>query len=143
PMRAAVGRFINTVAPGRTLAIIRLARADPNHIGLRLRHRDVADGRNRLIVEDGFPRKSAVDALPHARRRGTRVDDVRIAFDDGEIVGAAAGNRGTDLAEMQRFEQIDALRGGERSGSNQDRRAFHSDLVYYYRRRSHARDGCG
>ena len=51
PRVAAVGRFVNAVAPRRALAIVRFAAADPDDRWIRWRDGDVADRGDRLVIE--------------------------------------------------------------------------------------------
>ena len=52
PTRAAVGRFVDPVAPGAALPVVVFAGADPNQIRIVGWNRDVADRRCRRRIED-------------------------------------------------------------------------------------------
>ena len=88
-------------------AVARLEHADPGHgrakqvrltrayiqdgrIGLR--HRDVADARARLMLEDGPPRGAAIVRLPDAARRERGVDASHRSDVCDRDVGGAAGD---------------------------------------------------
>src|SRR5262249_35426956 len=87
----------------------RFAGPNPDHIGLRLRDRDITDGRHRLVVKHRLPGKPAIYRLPHSARRCTRVYDVRVALDHGVIVGTPTGSGRSDLAEVERLERMRVL----------------------------------
>ena len=57
------------------MAIVRLARAHPNHGWIRWCHGDVTDRADRLIVEKRFPGDPVVRSLPHSGRGGAGEDD--------------------------------------------------------------------
>ena len=101
PRRAAVGRFVDAVAPRRALAVVRLAGADPDDVRVGARDGDVADRRRAEVVEDRRPRRSAVHRLPHAAGGRADVDRVGMAFVDRDVVDAPAGDGGTDRAPLE------------------------------------------
>ena len=106
PGLAAVGGLVNAVAPGRTLAIVGFAGADPDDRRIGRRDGDVADGGDAFLVEDRLPGGAIVGGFPDAAGSHADKNNIRIAFDDCEIVDAAAHDRGTDFAEFQRFEFV-------------------------------------
>ena len=123
---AAVNRLVDAVAPRRALAVVRLAGADPDEVGVALRHRDVADRHQSLALELRLERRAVVDRLPHPAVRGADVEDGRVRFVHGQV-GDAAGHRGrTDRTEMQRVERP-ARRGRRRRllGASDERLAGH------------------
>ena len=69
---AAVGRLVDAVAPRRALAVVRLAGADPDEIGIGLRDRHVADRHQALVLELRLERRAVVRGFPHAAVRGAR-----------------------------------------------------------------------
>src|SRR5205807_6734310 len=73
PGLAAVGRFVDAVAPGDAVAGVGLAGADPDHVGVRFGDGHVAERNRRLALEDGRPGGAIVDGLPQAARRGGHV----------------------------------------------------------------------
>src|SRR5207244_4737274 len=78
PGLAAVGRFVDAVAPGDAIAGVGLAGADPDDVGVRLRHGDAAEADARLMVEDGGEGVAGVAGLPQAARGGGDVHDAGV-----------------------------------------------------------------
>ena len=70
------------------------------------RHRDVADRRDLLVVEDGLAGGAVVHRLPDAARGGAHVEGGGPALHDREVVDAAAHDRGADVAEGEPAEQV-------------------------------------
>ncbi len=138
PGLAAVLRLVHTVAPRGTLAVVRLARPDPDGVGFRGSDGYVTDARLGLLVEDRSPRDAAIDGLPDAGRCGGRVDDVGVGLDDGEVVDAASHIGGSDLSETERLEVRHALRcKRNRKENGEKRNPGHPNVVTdpacYYR----------
>src|SRR6185369_16705737 len=96
PGLAAVERTIDTVAPRRTLSIIRLAGTDPDDIRVRGRYADVADRRRSLLVEDRLEGRAGVCGFPYAAGRGSYIEGRGVAVDNREVVDASAHVSGTD-----------------------------------------------
>src|ERR1700722_6368009 len=103
PRLSAIHRFVDAVAPRRALAIVAFSGSHPDNIRFRLRYGYVADGGNPLIVKHRRPGNSPVDTFKNSAAGGSRVDDVGVAFDHREIVGASTGVGGSDLAKFQRL----------------------------------------
>ena len=78
PRFTAVGGLVDAGAEGDVRADVGLARAHPDDIGIRRRHRDRPDGVVRLVVEDGAPADASVLRLPEAARSGAGVIGQRI-----------------------------------------------------------------
>src|SRR5207253_9648038 len=96
PGLAAIERAIDTVAPRRTLAIVRFAGADPDDVRIVCRNRDVANRSRSLLVEQCFERRSIVRRFPKAARGRADVENIRVAFDYCDVVYAAAHIRGSN-----------------------------------------------
>ena len=79
PRAAAIGGAVHAVAPTRGIAIVRLARPDPEHIGIRRRDGDGADRLHRFLVEDRIERDAIVAALEEAAGRESDVEERRIS----------------------------------------------------------------
>ena len=89
---AAVAR-LEQADPGHGRAKqVRLTRAYIQDGGIGLRHRDVADARARLMLEDGSPRGAAIVRLPDAARRERSVDASHRSDVCDRDVGGAAGD---------------------------------------------------
>ena len=69
---AAVGRLVDAVAPRRALAVVRLAGADPDEVGVVLRDGDVADRHQALVLELRLERRAVVRASSTRRRARCR-----------------------------------------------------------------------
>src|SRR5260370_17304989 len=110
PSLAAIERLVSAVAPGGALTVVRLARPDPHHCGVRRCDGDVADGRDTLLVEYRFPGRAVVRRFPYATRGCANVHDVGIALHDCEIIDAPAHRRRAKLAEFQILEFIGGIR---------------------------------
>src|SRR5690606_22390525 len=96
PGLAGVGRTIDAVAPVRAALVVRLTRAEPQHVAVRGRDREVAEGDRRLVLERRLERRPVVLGLPEAAGRGHHVPAgglarVGLAVDDAaaEVHGAA------------------------------------------------------
>ncbi len=105
PRAAGVDRFVDAVAPRRALPVVGFARARPDDVRVRRRHREVADRHHRVhAVEDRRPRRALIRALEDPAARRADVDRVGCArhAGDREIVDAASGVRRTDAAKSER-----------------------------------------
>ena len=102
--RATVGGLVHALAPARGLAIVRLAGADPDEIRVRLRHRDVADRHEPLVLQERGPQSAVGRGLPDAAVGRAHIVERRILLVDGDVRDAARHGGGTDRAEMQRVE---------------------------------------
>ncbi len=114
PSFAGVGGLVNPVAPGRALAVVRLAAANPHDRGIGRRDGNIANGRNRFFVKHRFPRGAIIGGLPDAASGHAYVNNVGVTFDCGEIVDPPAHYRGAEFAELQRLEFVH--RRGVRAG---------------------------
>ena len=94
------------------LAVVRLAGADPDDVGIRLRDGDVADREQPLVLEQRRERRAIARRLPHAAVRRADVPDRRVLFVDGEIGDAPRHGGRTDRSEVQLLE---LLRDGRRA----------------------------
>src|SRR5947209_4726492 len=98
------------------------AAAYVNHVGIRDRHRNRADGAGRLLVEDRYPGAAVVGRLPHAAITYADVKDVRLTGHSSGGLGASATER-ADRPPVEWLEEIRVellLRQHRGSGSNQD-----------------------
>src|SRR5262249_6726490 len=123
PGLAAVDRLVDAVAPRCALAVVRLAGANPHEIGVALRHGDVADPDQTLILELRLEGRAAVGRLPHAAVGGADVVNRRVRFVDGEIGDPPGHGRRADRPEVQRVEWTaagDGSRGGRLLGSTDE-----------------------
>ena len=110
PRLAGVGGLVDAVAhhvhvadgPG-------LAGAGPHDVRIARRDSERADRLRRLVVERRLPGESAVDALPHAARRGARVVHAGFAGDGGRCRDAARARR-PDVFEARRADRLRRLR---------------------------------
>ena len=88
-------------APRRTLAVRRLARPHPHHVGVRGGHAYRPDRGGGLIVEHRIPRHPVVRRLPHAPGPEPDVEDAGVALDDGEVRHPPAHDRGSQLPKIE------------------------------------------
>ena len=89
PRLAAIGRLEDALPPG-----LRSPRADPDEIGIVLRHGHVADADDVILrVEEDLPRRPVVDRLPEAARGRGGIDDRGIRLVDRHIVDTAGVKR--------------------------------------------------
>ena len=102
---AAVRGLVDAVAERRRLSIVRLTRADPHDVGIRLINGDVADRRRAVLLEHGNEGRSGIHGLEHAADRVADPDDARILLVDSDVVDAAAHARRADGAEPKVGEQ--------------------------------------
>ena len=117
---AGVGRLVDAGAERRALAVVRLAGADVDDVGVGRRDRDVADRRDRVLVEDRRPGRAVVGRLPDAAGREADVDDRRVALDDRDVVDAAAHVGRADRAPDEGLEDR-IVRGIDRRGQRRCR----------------------
>src|SRR6266404_3963442 len=110
PSLSSVQRFIGSVAPRRTLPIVRFARPHPHHRRIRWCDSDVADRRYSLLVENRRPRGAIVGRLPNATRSHANKHYVRIALYYREVINPPAHHRRADLPQLQVFEFVDNVR---------------------------------
>ena len=101
---AGVGGLVDAGAERRALAVVGLAGADVEDVGIRLRQGEVADRRHRLLVEERRPGRAVVDGLPQAAGRVGDVDHRRVGFIDGDVVDASAHHRRADRAPDEALE---------------------------------------
>jgi len=81
PGFAAVGRFVDAIADTQVGPLQALAAADVNHIGVRRRDGERADGAGRLIVKDGGPYPAVIRGLPYSAVIDADEKDVGFAGD--------------------------------------------------------------
>ncbi len=118
---AAVGGLVEAVAPRHAVAVVRLARADPEHAGIGLEDGDVADRGRSVVVEDRRPGRAGVRRLPDAARCGRGQRKSEVGVERLDVGDPAAGRPGADGAELVVGEQ----RGGiDRGGLRPDRLAL-------------------
>ena len=79
PGFARVGGAIDAVANDNVAADERFAGSDPDYIRIRGSDRQRADGRHRLVVEDGLPVHASVGGLEHTARGCPKIDGVAVA----------------------------------------------------------------
>ena len=96
PRFSAVGRFVEPVAVTHVVARIALAGADVDDVLVARIDGDRTDCGRRLFVEDGIPRRAAVDALPHAAAGRADVVQAIVLRRARNGRDAAAGNRRPD-----------------------------------------------
>src|SRR6185295_16419835 len=98
PRGAAVDRAIDAVAPGRALAIVRLARSRPHDIRIAWRDRNVADRhRAAVAIESCVPRRPVILAAKDSAPRAGDEDDAGIAGHGLDVVHAPPERGRTDL----------------------------------------------
>src|SRR5580692_4675532 len=101
PRLPSIQRLINPISPRRALPIVRLSRPDPHNGRIGRSDRNVTNSRHILFVKHRLPRRPVIRRLPHPTRRRPHKNNVRIAFDDAEIVDAPPHHRGPDLSKLQ------------------------------------------
>ena len=103
PRAAGIGRLVHAVSIADRITQRALATADVHGVGRRWCHRDGADGRDGLRIEDRLPGPAAVDRLPHAAIHRTEIELVRTSTHT---------SRGRDAAPAKGTEQapVHALR---------------------------------
>src|SRR5688572_12629546 len=75
PGLAAVGGLVDAIAERDRVADVGFARADVDHVGIPGFEREVANGLDRLLVEERRPGGAGVGALPDAARCASDVKD--------------------------------------------------------------------
>src|ERR1017187_9095092 len=121
PRHAGVGRLVDAITPGRTLAVVGLAGAHVDNGGVGRRDGDVADGRIGLIFEQRLPCGAAVDGLEEAAAGRADINDAGVGLDYGDVVGAPTHDGGADAAEAQVFQR-GLIRRLRECGSGQRRK---------------------
>src|SRR5438270_11706516 len=79
PGLARVGRFVNAVADRQVRPMQPLTAADIDHVRVRRRYSNRADGASRLVVKNRLPCASVVIGLPHPAIAHANVKDIRLA----------------------------------------------------------------
>ena len=102
---AGVGGLVHPVAERRALPVVGLARAHVEDVRVRRRHRQVANRRCRVGVEDLRERRAVVHGLEDSARRVPHVVGRRVRRDDGEVIDAAAHVRRPDRPPQKRLER--------------------------------------
>src|SRR2546425_350480 len=82
---AAVGRFVDTVAPGRGVAAVPFAGADVDDLRIARGDGHAADGQDRLVVEDRAERRAAVRGLEQPAGPGADEELGRLARNQGDL----------------------------------------------------------
>ena len=93
PRPAGVGRLVNPVADRQVGPREPFAAPDVHDVGIGRRDGDRSDRAGGLVVEDRRPRAAEVGCLPHAAVHRADVEDVRVARDAGNRLGASAAER--------------------------------------------------
>ena len=131
---APVRRLVDAVAPRRALAVVRLAAAHPHQIRVALRHCDVADRDEPVVLELRLEGRAAVRRLPDAPVRGADVEDRRVRLVHRKIGDAARHPGRPDRPEMQSLEGAGTgrrrgrgLAGAADQGLHAERREQHGD----------------
>src|SRR5438067_12671808 len=93
PSFAGVGGFVNTISPGRTLAIVGFTGANPHDRGIGRRDSDIANRGSNLVVENRRPGCSAVSDFEYAAGCCAYIIYVGIALKHCEAVNAPTHRR--------------------------------------------------
>ena len=132
---------VDTVPPGRTLAVVLLPRSDVQDVGIRRGDRHVSERADRLIGEDVAPGVTPVGGLPQSSGRRRDEDRGRIVRKRFDVVHASsrygrsdqAGPEGGELrlgdaAHLIRGCRLrdGCCRGKEETGKYKQRRWGHS-----------------
>ncbi len=114
PGLAAVLGEVDAVAPGRAVAIVALAAADPDRLRIRRRHGDGADRSDRFFLEDPGEGPAVVGRLRDAAAREPHVEDVGVRGIEGDLGDAPAHHRRPDRAGLQGLQAglVEARGGG-------------------------------
>ncbi len=110
----AICRLVDPAPPRGALPVVGLARPHPDEVRIDLRHGDVADRDQPLVLEERFEGRTVAGRLPHAAVRGADVVDRRIGLVDGEVGDAPRHRGGADRAEVQLGEFVGVGNGGLR-----------------------------
>src|SRR6185295_16579359 len=100
-----IGGFVDAVAEAGALAVVGLARTDPNDVWIGRSDGDIADGVSAVRVEDRLKGRAVIGRLPNAVGREGHVDDVRVLVYGGDIIDTATHARWSDAAEDEAFER--------------------------------------
>ena len=98
PRAPAVERLVDAIAERRALTVVGLARADPDDVRIRGRHRDVADRRDALAIEERRPGRAGVGRFPQPARRMARRRSSTPCAVHLDVIDAAAHDGRTDRA---------------------------------------------
>src|SRR5215467_1724036 len=79
PSVSGVDRFVHAIAVGNLGAHVGFARADVNDVGIGWSDGEIADRANGLAVEDRFPGRAGIGALPHASVYRAHVEEIGLA----------------------------------------------------------------
>ena len=101
PRLAAVRRLVDTVPPRRGLAVLGLARPDPDKVGVGLMKGHIADRTRRLVVEERGPRGAVVLRLPHTGGGRAQIEDLWFGLDDGDVGDPSPHEGGADLPVLE------------------------------------------
>src|SRR6185295_6585513 len=104
PVRAAVSRTINAVAPAGRISIVRLTAPDPNHIRIRWCNRDRSDRKRALLIEDRVERDTVIAGFENAAVREPHIKNRRVPRIDRDVGNPSAHHRRTDPAYFEIFE---------------------------------------
>src|SRR5262245_64875111 len=115
PGFATIDGFEDAGAIGRVATNCRLARADVNHVVVRWRDCDRADGRNGCFIEKGNPICAAVSRLPNPAGNRAEIIGVRFAHYTFDRQRAPTAER-TDLPPTHSIEQLFIDCSGRRWG---------------------------
>ena len=100
PGAAGVLRFVHPVAVGNVRAHVRLARTHINHLGVRRRNRNGADGSDGLAVKDGRPHAAGVRGFPNTSAHRAKIKSVGLPGNAGGRKRPPAA-RGADHAPVK------------------------------------------
>src|SRR5579864_4325190 len=96
PRESTVGGFVHAITVGDVAANASLARADIDHIVIRARDIERADGTDRILVKEGLPVIAAIGRLPHSTSNRSEVVNIRLArnaFDSQHASSAKRSNQ--------------------------------------------------
>jgi hypothetical protein len=133
---AAVGRLVDPVAEAHRVARVLLAGADPDHVGVARRDRDIADRRGPLVLEDALPGGAGVARLPDPRTGGAEVPHIPLRVVHLDVGDAATHVGGPDQSPGERGgggreDRVRVLRGGlaRRGGRRRGRGSLRGGLL--------------
>ncbi len=113
-----VGGLVDAVPPRGALAIVVLARSDPDRVCVVGRNGDIADRDDVIdVVEEHFPRGAVVGGSPQAAGGGADVEHRRVRLEHRQVVDASAHHRGTDISEGQPGVEVGCRRGEPSPGA--------------------------
>ena len=121
PALARVRGFVNAVTKGNIAANAGFAGANVNDVGIGIRNRDGADGRDRLLIEQWIPSDTAVGGFPDASADGSEIIGVWLARHARHRQHAATTKR-TDKPPLHAVVSfgINLLRIGGRTNGNKN-----------------------